>query len=118
MKAIGRLLVLPLVIALVFAAVSLRCDFDDNACDTGSIVANLPDGPGVFADKITPDRVKIANDPAAPPLTGDGLAALWPAPPPLAGLSEWPPRPAWYPRWTVPTLASSAAETPDLPPRI
>ena len=117
-KAIGRLVMVPLVVALVLAAVSPQCDFDDNACDNGSLVANVPDGPGAVAARTAPDRARIGHDPASPLLTGDGLVAVWPALPPLPALPLRPPRPAWYPRWTVPALASNPAETPDLPPRI
>lgn len=117
-KAIGRLVVLSLVIAIVLAAVSVRCDFVDDDCETVSIVASWPDGPGVFAGKITPDRARIGHDPADPPLMDDGLAVVWPAPPLLAAMPERAPHPAWYPRWTTLSLASLVGAPPNLPPRI
>lgn len=67
MKARGRLLVLSLAIAVISAAVSLRCDFDDDDCRYAAFVADAQNASGVLADKITPDRKKDGDDPAAPP---------------------------------------------------
>lgn len=122
MKAIGRLLVLSLVVAAISAAVFPQCDFDDDACDYAGIVADVQNGPGVLADKITPDREKarekLGDDTAGAPPSGDSWAAVWPTSLPGPDMPDRSPRPVWYPRWTTLQLASSAADTPDLPPRI
>ena len=61
----GRFPALPLVGAVVLAAVCLRSDFAaldcDNAGVVAGIVADLPMGPGGVADKHPPDRAEAGN---------------------------------------------------------
>ena len=64
-KMTGRFPALPLVGAVVLAAVCLRCDFAaldcDNAGVVAGIVADLPMGPGGVADTHPPDRAEAGN---------------------------------------------------------
>ena len=118
MKFVRRLFVLLLIVVTMIAIVSSTCDFDTDACDAVSIVADLQMNAGGSAGNSTPPRVKADNDTGGSDLSDSTWGAIWMTDLPHAGVPDGPPKPAWYARQVTLDLASGTAKVPNPPPKI
>lgn len=122
LKFVRRLLVLVLIVVTTIAAISLDCDFDNNACEAVSIVADLQMNAGGTTDKSPPSRAKTGHDTVGPDRSDGPSDASWMTAW-LPGLvqSDVPDGPSgavWYARQVALDPASRAAKVPNPPPKI